>query len=332
MYRILFPLFIGLVLMSASIVHNSAPANSVNAVLGDVSYTETFGTVPDEHTPENIRIKTHLNYVIKQLKNTDTDYLSADQQKKRAHLIHLLEDYTEAENFPVNHHFENRLPVFIDKDGNLCAVGYLLAKTKGLETAQKINKEHKFDYIKDINPHLIDGWLAENGLTKTEAAMIQPAYDFTDPQKQTVTKNNIETEYAIASSILAGAQLGVTTYMMLDNSTESGNYGNLFNASVGAASITLGLINLDNSSSSTSTICPTIGECLEHTTITKNQARTNLSIANIIIGSLSAAFNGYQFFRSGAPEDQSRYNLQPTQLYDPNSQTTSPGLSFSMKF
>lgn len=337
MLRFLLPALSAILLISMPTLQKSDSFhdNTVNAVLGDISYTTTFGVEPDDTTSEEVRIKTHLEYVIDLLKEEDTSNLSASQIENRWKMIALLEDYKEAGVFPKNHHFETRKPVFIDEDGNLCAVGYLIAQTEGLETAEEINRNHKFDYIKDIEPNLIDGWLAANGITKNEAAMIQPMYG--EVYTETVEQNEVELEYTIASSLLAGMQLGTTAYsLMSDDSPTTIQKISAFNSVLAMGSVTLGLINLDNTSTdirypdSDPQIC---GICYSrYETTYKNPTRTKFSIANIVVGGLSAAFNGYRFFRANDQKDPTKFNVSTTQLYEPTTQTINPGLSFSMKF
>lgn len=333
--RILLPILSALFLILSIPYVGSAPEDfhpdTVNALLGDVSYTETFDEPITESTPEEVRIKTHLGYVVSLLKQADTSNLDASQKENRATLITLLEGYKEAGVFPKNRHFETRRPVFIDEDGNLCAVGYLIAQTEGLEAAQTINQQHKFDYIKDIDPKLVDGWLAENGLTKKEAAMIQPAYR----TERTVEENNIETEYMVGSSLLAGIQIGSTAFNLLSDSPGRTNRKvSAFNTLLGLSNLTLGLVNLDNSYKETTEEDPQnpCVICYYTTTTYENPARTKLSIVNIIVGGASALFNGYRFFTTEKAEDPSKFNVSATQVYDPNSNTLALGISMSVKF
>ena len=337
MLKLILPILSAFLLLSTPLLHETPKFHhdTVNALLGDISYTNSFGVEPDITTSEEVRIKTHLEYVIKLLKEKDSSDLNSSQVENRLKLIALLKDYVEAGTFPKNRHFNTRNPVFIDEDGNLCAVGYLIAQTEGLETAEEINQHHKFDFIKDIDPKYIDGWLASNGITKNEAAMIQPMYG--GVYTETIEQNEIELEYAIGSSLLAGMQLGTTAYSILsDNSPSTVKKVSAFNSLLGMGSITLGLLNLDNTY--TDIRNPTTDPQLcaicysRYETTYKNPTRTKFSIANIVVGGLSAAFNGYRFFQANEREKPSNINISATQLYDPTTQTFNPGLSFSMKF
>jgi hypothetical protein len=115
----------------------------VNPVLGDISYESKFGLKPNAATDNNLRIRTHLEYVENLLRNKDVSELSADLQTKRNHLLDLLHDYWTNGVFPKNYDYaDQRKPCFIDKDGTICAVGYLVEQTTGRQVADNINSKH----------------------------------------------------------------------------------------------------------------------------------------------------------------------------------------------
>ena len=49
----------------------------------------------------------------------------------------------------------------------------VLMKTIDRETAEHINAQYQFEYIMNMDSHVLDQWLYEYGLSKLEAAMIQ---------------------------------------------------------------------------------------------------------------------------------------------------------------
>src|SRR5512139_1692170 len=105
---------------------------TINPVIGDLSFQATFGFMPDETTDEDLRIQTHLAYVESRLRQKDVSCLAPEVQQKRAHLLDLLHDYWSAGKFPRNYdHMDVRKPCFIDKDNTICAVGYLVEQTSG---------------------------------------------------------------------------------------------------------------------------------------------------------------------------------------------------------
>jgi hypothetical protein len=56
------PLLAGLTLM-CQVCSASAGPEAINAVLGDVSFAERFAALPDDTTPDLLRIVIHLEYV-----------------------------------------------------------------------------------------------------------------------------------------------------------------------------------------------------------------------------------------------------------------------------
>lgn len=106
--------------------------------------------------------------------------------------------------FPRNYdHPEGRVPCFIDRDGRICAVGYLVEQTAGRDAAERINRAHQYDAILAMNDAAVDDWIAGSGLSKEEAAMIQPTYgpvSYAEP---------IPGGYAIGTALLSGTNLAV---------------------------------------------------------------------------------------------------------------------------
>lgn len=154
---------------------------TVNAILGDVSYIQKFGYAPNENTNEQIRIQTHLEFVESILRRRDISKMSKALRENRLKMLDLLHDYSTRAEFPVNYdHAGVRIPCFIDKDSRICAVGYLIEKTAGREIAEKINTGFKYAEIYEMDDPLVDNWIASSGLSKLECAMIQPTYEYID--------------------------------------------------------------------------------------------------------------------------------------------------------
>jgi len=196
--------------------------NSVNPIIGDLSFINKFGEKPDQTTDENLRISTHLEYVEQLLRKKDVNHLAPAQQENRVKLLDLLHDYHTAGNFPKNYDFEDqRKPCFIDKDGNICAVGYLVEQTVGLEVAQQINSLFKYANIDDMKLPALTAWIAGSGLSLRECAMIQPAYQRDEPA------------YAVSSSLLS-----------FGDTNESQKALSLINMGLGTSTLILSTYNL----------------------------------------------------------------------------------------
>jgi hypothetical protein len=178
---------------------------SINPILGDLSFVQTYGHAPDASTDENTRIRTHLAYVETRLRATDVMSLSASQRVQRNHVLDLLHDYWTAGVFPRNYdHPGERRPCFIDRDGRICAVGYLVEQTAGREAAEAINQQHQYDDLLAMNDPALDNWVAGSGLSKVECAMIQPTYGWNDP-----TNNYVSPGLSAATAGFTGLNLSV---------------------------------------------------------------------------------------------------------------------------
>ena len=157
----------------------------VNAVIGDQSYLEVFGEMPGSGTDEQIRIQTHLKYVENLLRQRDDSHLSEDQCIQREKLLDLLHEYWVKGDFPENDGFrQERCPVFIDQNENICAVGYLIQQTAGNDLAKSINQKFKYAFIPEIEHEGLKTWVAQSGLSLEECAMIQPAYIVPEPRPE----------------------------------------------------------------------------------------------------------------------------------------------------
>ena len=177
----------------------------VNPIIGDVSFVKKFGSLPGKNTDEDLRIKTHLEYVESLLRKKDISNLPAHLKEKRLKLLNLLHSYWSAGIFPRNYDYTERKPCFIDKDNRICAVGFLIEKTAGRNVAEQINGSHKYDDLLAMNDKVVTNWIANSGLTKEECAMIQPNYG----PPPVYTYNQIPASYGISSSVLGGVNLSL---------------------------------------------------------------------------------------------------------------------------
>jgi len=178
---------------------------AVNPIIGDVSFVKKFGSLPDKNTDEDLRIKTHLEYVESLLRKKDVSNLPADLKEKRLQVLNLLRSYWTAGIFPRNYDYTERKPCFIDKDNRICAVGFLIERTAGRKVAEQINTSHKYDELLAMNDKAVDSWIATSGLTREECAMIQPTYG----PPPVYTYNQIPASYGISSSVLSGVNLSL---------------------------------------------------------------------------------------------------------------------------
>lgn len=150
----------------------------INPVIGDESFVKKFGFYPDATIDETLRIKTHLEYVETVLRKKNTDNLTPGVRCKRMELLDYLHDYNKAGIFPeIDDRSVQYLPCFIDKDGRICAVGYLIEKSAGRQLAENINRKCRYKNLSAMNTRQVNEWLSATGLTKQECELIQPAFN-----------------------------------------------------------------------------------------------------------------------------------------------------------
>jgi hypothetical protein len=149
----------------------------INPIIGDQGYIMKFGEVPNEQTNDQVRISAHLQYAEYLLRTADVSALPTAQREKREHLLDLLHDYWTRGAFPRNDDYTGeRRPCFIDHEGTICAVGYLVEQTAGREAAELISERFLYEEILEMNDPLVMEWIANSGLTAEEFAIIQPSY------------------------------------------------------------------------------------------------------------------------------------------------------------
>jgi len=262
---------------------------TINPLLGDISFINKFGQKPTATTNEDLRIKTHLEYVENLLRQKDVSNLTVKQKENREYLLDLLHEYWTEGIFPRNYDYANkRVPCFIDKDGRICAVGYLIEQTAGRQVAEIINTEHKYEKLLTMNDSLVYNWVVVSGLTKEECAMIQPAYG-TPPG---YNYNSISEEYAITSAILGGANLSLSTINVIQISEGTDNKTiPIIGLGTGAGSVILGLINLPENGS-------------QDFYGTTNESQQILSMVNIGLGITTMILSSWNLIDNKKAEDK----------------------------
>lgn len=252
---------------------------TINNIIGDDSFIKTFGYAPDETTDEKTRIQTHLAYVENLLRNNEPENLTAAQKRNRAMVLDLLHQYSSTGNFPSNYDYaDERRPCFIDRDGNICAVGYLVAETAGMEVAEEINSKHQYDFLLDMNEEVLSDWANENGLTLEECAMIQPSYNYPNPDNG--YSGGVTPGYAVGSALVGAANVTFSVLTLTGNKSKGVGYAGLITGTVG---IIMGAVSIRPD-----------GQYEEngYTYTVSYQQQRNLSYANIVMGATSLVSSG----------------------------------------
>lgn len=162
--------FTALLLAFIWIYHTAATdfTPAINPIIGDISYVKKFSQLPSPTIDYDLRIRTHLAYAEMILRENEALYLNPELKRSRLLLLDHLHKYWVKGEFP-DHSGATR-------DGNLCltdhrgrisAIGYLIERTRGQQTEKG----------KSMSDDDFTQWVKSNGLTKEEAAIIQPTYD-----------------------------------------------------------------------------------------------------------------------------------------------------------
>jgi len=284
---------------------------TVNAVIGDISFFEALGKQPTKETNEDLRLQTHLKYVENILRSKDASNLTKEQKENRLKILDLLNEYWTAGIFPRNYDYpDQRIPCFIDKDSNICAVGYLIEQTAGRQIAEEINSKFKYEYLLAMNDQTVDSWIQSSGLTKEECAMIQPAYGY----RPAPTDNYISPAYGISSSLIGGFNLSLNTINGIQISKGAKNKNvPILGLIAGAGQITLGALNYPK-------------EQMTMNGILVNQSERNLSFINIGLGTSTLLLSSWNLITNRKPKEKSlSWNI-----YSFPTQGSNMGLGFSL--
>jgi hypothetical protein len=165
-----------LVILALASPSHADPRDGANHRLGDDSFVAAFGRVPDARDSEELRMATHLAYVHAML--LERPATRPELATRRAELLGYLGDYRAKGTTPINTRLAYRSPVFIDDDGRICAVGYLIERSVGRALPERIAASHRHAFLEDIAAAMpeVASWVETSGLTLDELASIQPGY------------------------------------------------------------------------------------------------------------------------------------------------------------
>lgn len=273
-------------------------SNEINLLLHDQSFVAMFGALPNVFTSEKLRIQTHLSYVENLLRLAPVSHLTALQYRNRRVILDMLHSYWQAGVFPVNAGYPGeRKPCFIDDDGNICAVGYLVAETRGWVLAWQINQSHQYDLIMEMNEPVISEWAGAFGLSLEECAMIQPMYG--PPITSQTVAADIKTGYGVSSAAIGGGLIGLNIANLRGGSETMSWIGIIG----GTVQVIMGTTNIRKPG-----ITGGINEWTP-TTVTY-KAQNNLSYVNIAMGSAGIVTNAINLAMKRKNKNQKNaYNL-----------------------
>jgi hypothetical protein len=147
-----------------------------NHHVGDDSFITELGRAPNGIDTEATRMHLHFTYVRRWLASRPAT--KPELMARRQEILGHFDEYIAKGTTPLNVHVPWRSPVFIDDQGTICAVGYLIEKTAGRPLAERVAREHRYSVLEDIAAAMpeVRAWVETSGLTLEELASIQPGY------------------------------------------------------------------------------------------------------------------------------------------------------------
>lgn len=249
---------------------------TINPIIGDISFEKKYGTMPDADTDDHLRIAAHLEYAEALLRKRDVSRLSPAMRTKRALMLDHLRDYRLAGSFPKNYDREERKPCFIDRNGTICAVGYLVEQTAGRAAAEDISRRHQYATILEMNDRQVDEWIAQSGLSKEECAIIQPQYGASGAQNV----NDVKPAYGIASALLMGTNTALSTVNAVQGAKRSASGGAPAMGIVGGTGqIVLGIVGFHKKAELTGLMRQDY-----HTNMQRGISMVNMGLGSLTLG------------------------------------------------
>lgn len=107
----------------------------------------------------------------------DTSHLDSKQLQNRFKILDLLHKYWKKEVFPINTTHKQKIPQIQDQKGTMCAMAYVLHNSGQQNLVSNLAQNNNYVLMNDVpdNHELVD-LLKQNGISKKEAAKIQPSY------------------------------------------------------------------------------------------------------------------------------------------------------------
>ncbi len=128
------------------------------------------------------------------------DRLAGERNKQITRIV----EYARRGLFPANEgQSDQSVPIFVDRHGTHCAVGYLMHRDGKDESVAAIVDFNNLVVVPDVKSGVLVDWVLFSGLTQEEAALIQPGYpppdfDVTLEQMQSTTPTVEKAGYTVS--------------------------------------------------------------------------------------------------------------------------------------
>lgn len=152
------------------------PIDTINPVIGDLSFLVQNGRAPTAADDPVERIATHLMFAARILRARDVSMLAPALQANRTRLLDRLDAYARARRFPAGEAPTGRLPTWIDSAGTRCAVADLVDAAVGDATVLALDARFHNEFVAGFADPAFDAFVAASGFTRAELAVVQPTY------------------------------------------------------------------------------------------------------------------------------------------------------------
>ena len=122
-------------------------------------------------------MRAHLEGALAEIVASELPHLTDAQRRNRAEVAAALRGYIDAGAFPRNRARPYMTPVFIDDEGNRCAVAHLLDVTGHGDLALRVAATRNLAFVRELaDDPALAAWITAQGITVDEAARVQPMY------------------------------------------------------------------------------------------------------------------------------------------------------------
>lgn len=123
-----------------------------------------------------LRIRIRLARVSRELRTRQAEHLNSRHRVLRRVLLDSLDQYRLSRRFPRNTYKSERVPVFVDKTGRLCAVAHLITASGHRALVERISQTQNLARVQEMHDSELASWASDHGLKIDELAQIQPTY------------------------------------------------------------------------------------------------------------------------------------------------------------
>jgi hypothetical protein len=126
--------------------------------------------------------------------------------------------------FPSNTFQPNKLNVWRDADGHLCAAATIIAQSGEHDLVRRVAEQNNFIRLGDVKQGPLMDWILMSGFTQDEIAAIQePFSPVTNPQRreQPTDPVVVDAKLRAAEDARLRARYAVVTKMLVDNQQKS---------------------------------------------------------------------------------------------------------------